>query len=77
MADDRSYETWYERVSTRLEPVQTHVLYLLSDRAKALIKLAKTGLECPSIPDLFQGGPFDATCFMTWPTGTRCRYGAS
>jgi hypothetical protein len=25
----------------------------VSDRAKALIKLAKTGLACPSIPDLF------------------------
>jgi hypothetical protein len=28
-------------------------LYLVSDRAKALIKLAETGLECPSIPDVF------------------------
>jgi Family of unknown function (DUF6399) len=28
-------------------------LYLVSDRAKALIKLAETGLKCPSIPDLF------------------------
>ena len=70
-ADDRSYETWHERVRTRLEPMKTHVLYLVSDRAKALIKLAKTGLECPSIPDLFQGWPFDATFFMTWPRATR------
>jgi len=53
VADDRTYETWYERVKARLEPLQTSVLYLVSDRAKALIKLAKTGLECPSIPDLF------------------------
>jgi len=53
VADDRTYETWYERVTARLEPLQTHVLYLVSDRAKALIKLAKTGLKCPSIPDLF------------------------
>jgi Family of unknown function (DUF6399)/IclR helix-turn-helix domain len=52
-AEDRSYETWYARVSTRLEPMQTHVLYLVSDRAKALIKLAHTGLACLSIPDLF------------------------
>src|SRR5262249_13648030 len=29
------------------------VLYLVSDRAKALVKLAQTGLECLSIPDLF------------------------
>jgi hypothetical protein len=53
VATDRTYETWYERVTARLEPLQTSVLYLVSDRAKALIKLAKTGLECPSIPDLF------------------------
>ena len=52
-ADDRGYETWHDRVSTRLEPMKTQVLYLVSDRAKALIKLAKTGLDCPSIPDLF------------------------
>jgi hypothetical protein len=29
------------------------VLYLVSDRAKALVKLAQTGLDCLSIPDLF------------------------
>jgi hypothetical protein len=28
-------------------------LYLVSDRAKALIKLAQKGFGCPSIPDLF------------------------
>jgi hypothetical protein len=53
VADDRTYETWYERVKARLEPMQTRVLYLVSDRAKALIKLAETGLKGPSIPDLF------------------------
>jgi Family of unknown function (DUF6399)/IclR helix-turn-helix domain len=53
VATDRTYETWHERVTARLEPMQTSVLYLVSDRAKALIKLAKTGLACPSIPDLF------------------------
>lgn len=53
VADDGTYETWYERVTTRLEPMKTYVLYLVSDRAKALIKLAETGLECPSIPDVF------------------------
>jgi hypothetical protein len=45
VADDRTYETWYERVKARLEPMKTHVLYLVSDRAKALIKLAETGLK--------------------------------
>ena len=29
------------------------MLYLVSDRAKALIKLAETGLECQSVPDVF------------------------
>ena len=29
------------------------MLYLVSDRAKALVKLAQTGLDCLSIPDLF------------------------
>jgi hypothetical protein len=52
-ADDRTYETWYERVKVRLEPMRTSVLYLVSDRAKALIKLAQRGLKCPSIADLF------------------------
>ena|SRR5439155_19324820 len=52
-ADDRTYETWYERVTARLEPMKTDVLSLGSDRAKALIKLAETGLECPSIPEVF------------------------
>ena len=53
VADDRTYETWYARVKARLQPLQPLVLYLVSDRAKALIKLAETGLECPSIPDVF------------------------
>ena len=45
VATARTYETWYERVKARLEPMKTHVLYLVSDRAKALIKLAETGLK--------------------------------
>lgn len=53
VADDRTSETWYARVTARLEPRKTSVLYLVSDRAKALIKLAETGLECPSIPEVF------------------------
>jgi hypothetical protein len=55
-APDRSFDTWYDRVNTRLTTLGTKVLYLVSDRAKALIKLAHTGLGCPSIPDLFHLG---------------------
>src|SRR6202040_3903723 len=55
-AADRSYATWFDRTNVRLTTFGTEVLYLVSDRAKALIKLAHTGLGCPSIPDLFHLG---------------------
>jgi Family of unknown function (DUF6399) len=50
---DRSFDTWYDRANDRLTTLGTEALYLVSDRAKALIKLAHTGLGCLSIPDLF------------------------
>ncbi len=53
IAADRTYATWQALVEARLEALGVGVLYLVSDRAKALIKLAKTGLECLSIPDVF------------------------
>src|SRR6267143_6209927 len=53
VAEQRTYETWYALVEARVETLGTDVLYLVSDRAKALIKLAETGLGCLSIPDLF------------------------
>lgn len=56
MAADRSFDTWFDRAHARLTTLGTEVLYMVSDRAKALIKLAHTGLGCPSIPDLFHLG---------------------
>jgi hypothetical protein len=53
VAKDRTYETWNGLVRARLKTLGVGVLYLVSDRAKALVKLAETGLECLSIPDLF------------------------
>jgi hypothetical protein len=53
VADDRTYETWYTLVEARLEALGVRVLSLVSDRAKALVKLAETGLDCLSIPDVF------------------------
>jgi Family of unknown function (DUF6399)/IclR helix-turn-helix domain len=53
VAGDRSFDTWYDRANDRLTTLGTEVLYLVSDRAKALIKLAHTGLGCLSIPDVF------------------------
>jgi hypothetical protein len=53
VAVDRSYDTWCDFAKARLKTLGTEVLYLVSDRAKALVKLAHTGLGCLSIPDLF------------------------
>src|SRR5215813_11844156 len=53
VAVDRTYQTWYSGVNERLKTFGTQVLYMVSDRAKALIKLAQTGLGCLSIPDVF------------------------
>jgi hypothetical protein len=56
VAAARSFDTWFDRTNERLTTFGTQVLYMVSDRAKALIKLAHTGLRCPSIPDLFHLG---------------------
>jgi Family of unknown function (DUF6399)/IclR helix-turn-helix domain len=53
VAQDRTYDTWHSLVKARLEALGVGIFYLVSDRAKALIKLADTGLDCLSIPDLF------------------------
>src|SRR5712691_11093418 len=53
VADDRTYTTWKALVDERLKVLGTEVLYLVSDRAKALIQLAEQGLECLSMPDFF------------------------
>jgi Family of unknown function (DUF6399)/IclR helix-turn-helix domain len=52
-AVDRTYDTWYGCINGRLKPLGIGVLSLVSDRAKALVKLAQAGLDCLSIPDLF------------------------
>ena len=48
----RDYQTWQERVQQTVGSI-AQVKYLVSDRAKALVKLALEGLGCRSIPDLF------------------------
>ncbi len=54
VADDRTFATWKALVDARLKALGTEVLYLVSDRAKALVQLAEQGLECLSMPDFFQ-----------------------
>jgi hypothetical protein len=53
VAADRRYDTWDAMVTARLATLRTGVRSLVSDRAKALITLAETGLACLSIPDVF------------------------
>jgi hypothetical protein len=53
VADDRTYTTWQTVVEERLQDLGTGVLYLVSDRAQALIQLAEHGLACLSMPDFF------------------------
>jgi hypothetical protein len=53
VADDRTYATWKALVDERLQALGTSVLYLVSDRAKALIQLAEQGFQGLSMPDFF------------------------
>jgi DNA-binding transcriptional ArsR family regulator len=53
VAVNRTYDVWSSLVKARLKTLGVEVSYLVSDRAKALIKLAETGLGCLSMPDLF------------------------
>jgi len=55
MASDRSYETWWAKAQGRLESLNISVCHFVSDRAKALIKLALEGFECAAGADLFHG----------------------
>jgi hypothetical protein len=53
VADDRTYATWKALVEERLKDLGAGVLYMVSDRAQALIQLAEQGLKCLSVPDFF------------------------
>ena len=52
-AEDRTYATWHERAKRALGKVGLGLRYVVSDRAKALVKLAVAGFGCASIPDSF------------------------
>lgn len=52
-AKNRTFETWKETAQAALNKYQIKIKNLVSDRAKALIKLAIDGYDCLSIPDLF------------------------
>lgn len=51
--EDRTYATWWKQVSKWFNAEEFHCRVLVSDGAKALVKLAVSGLGCLSVPDLF------------------------
>jgi len=53
ITEDRCFETWYKKTAPRLESLGIEVTHAISDRAKALIKLAITGFKCESGADVF------------------------
>ena len=53
ITDNCQYETWQSRVSQTLTSLGLKVKYLVSDRAKAIVKLALNDLGTDSISDLF------------------------
>jgi hypothetical protein len=53
VAMDRCFNTWFTHVEPRLKRLGIHINHAVTDRAKALIKLAITGFECESGADLF------------------------
>jgi len=53
VSDDRCFDTWYEKTTPRLESLGLEVNHVISDRAKALIKMAVTGFKCESGADVF------------------------
>ena len=52
-SEDRTYETWKEKALSVLKALGLKVVYMVSDNAKALAKLALDGIGCSRIPDLF------------------------
>jgi len=53
ISNDRCLDTWYAKTSPRLKELGIDVNHAISDRAKALIKMAFDGFECESGTDLF------------------------
>lgn len=51
--EDRSYETWFEQIAHWWSQAGWQCRFMVSDRARALIKLATEGLGCVSVADLF------------------------
>lgn len=70
VADDRCFDTWLEKTTPRLESLGLTVTHAISDRARALIKMAVTGFECESGADLFHAQQ-DVSRFLSGTLGRR------
>lgn len=53
VGQDRCFNTWIEKAMPRLKALGIDVKHAVSDRAKALIKLAINGFDCAAGADLF------------------------
>lgn len=53
ITEDRCFDTWHKKAMPRLEQLGIEVDHAISDRAKALIKMAVTGFKCESGADTF------------------------
>jgi|SRR5579883_877914 len=53
ITEDCRYETWQQQTQQALSQLGLKARYCLSDRAKALVKLALAEMGCPSLADLF------------------------
>jgi Family of unknown function (DUF6399)/Winged helix-turn-helix DNA-binding len=51
--ENRTYETWWNQISSWFNPEQWNCRFMVSDGARALVKLALDGLKCPTVPDVF------------------------
>ncbi|MDQ7002045.1 MAG: hypothetical protein Q9N02_05085, partial [Ghiorsea sp.] len=66
IADDRRYDTWLSKIIPRLESLGVDVTHAISDRAKALIKLAVKGFGCESGADTFHA-QYDISKWLARP----------
>lgn len=53
ITEDRCFDTWHKKATPRLEQLGIKVTHAISDRAKALVKMAVTGFNCESGADTF------------------------
>jgi hypothetical protein len=70
ISDDRCFETWLGKAAPRLQALGIDVNHAVSDRAKALIKLAITGFDCASGADTFHA-QYDVSKWLGAKLGRR------